>query len=148
MDAKFSPRVRDVITFSREEALRLGHNYIGIEHILLGIIREGEGNAVKILQRLLREMGFDVSVDGVIGPQTLAAAGRAAVPEEVALRDAYGVARRNYYFRLADRRPASRKYARTRQGGKGGWILRAESFLSPRYHLSDAAFRQRVAAWD
>jgi ATP-dependent Clp protease ATP-binding subunit ClpC len=52
MDAKFSPRVRDVITFSREEALRLGHNYIGIEHILLGLIREGEGNAVKILQRL------------------------------------------------------------------------------------------------
>jgi ATP-dependent Clp protease ATP-binding subunit ClpC len=52
MDAKFSPRVRDVITFSREEALRLGHNYIGIEHILLGLIREGEGNAVRILQRL------------------------------------------------------------------------------------------------
>ncbi len=52
MDAKFSPRVRDVITFSREEALRLGHNFIGIEHILLGLIREGEGNAVRILQRL------------------------------------------------------------------------------------------------
>ena len=57
MDAKFSPRVRDVITFSREEALRLGHNHIGIEHILLGLIREGEGNAVKILQRL------DVDID-------------------------------------------------------------------------------------
>ncbi len=52
MDAKFTPRVRDVITFSREEALRLGHNFIGIEHILLGLIREGEGTAVKILQRL------------------------------------------------------------------------------------------------
>ena len=52
MDAKFSPRVRDVITYSREEALRLGHNYIGIEHILLGLIREGEGNAIRILQRL------------------------------------------------------------------------------------------------
>ena len=52
MDAKFSPRVRDVITFSREEAVRLGHNYIGIEHILLGLIREGEGNAIRILQRL------------------------------------------------------------------------------------------------
>ncbi|HEY0976794.1 MAG TPA: ATP-dependent Clp protease ATP-binding subunit [Flavobacteriales bacterium] len=52
MDAKFSPRVRDVIGFSREEALRLGHNYIGIEHILLGLIREGEGNAVKILRQL------------------------------------------------------------------------------------------------
>ncbi|MFN9327169.1 MAG: ATP-dependent Clp protease ATP-binding subunit [Flavobacteriales bacterium] len=52
MDAKFSPRVRDVITFSREEALSLGHNYIGIEHILLGLLRDGEGNAVKILRRL------------------------------------------------------------------------------------------------
>ncbi len=52
MDAKFSPQVREVISYSREEALRLGHNYIGIEHILLGLIREGEGNAVKILQRL------------------------------------------------------------------------------------------------
>ncbi len=52
MEAKFSPRVRDVITYSREEALRLGHNYIGVEHLLLGIIREGEGTAVKILEAL------------------------------------------------------------------------------------------------
>ncbi|MCB9184500.1 MAG: ATP-dependent Clp protease ATP-binding subunit [Flavobacteriales bacterium] len=52
MDAKFTPRVRDVITFSREEALRLGHNYIGIEHVLLGLIRHQEGNALRILQRL------------------------------------------------------------------------------------------------
>lgn len=52
MEAKFSPRVRDVITYSREEALRLGHNYIGVEHLLLGIIREGEGTAVKILDAL------------------------------------------------------------------------------------------------
>lgn len=52
MDAKFSPRVKEVITFSREEALRLGHDYIGTEHLLLGIIREGEGLAVKILQDL------------------------------------------------------------------------------------------------
>lgn len=52
MDGKFSPRVREVIGYSREEALRLGHNYIAIEHILLGLIREGEGNAVKILRHL------------------------------------------------------------------------------------------------
>jgi ATP-dependent Clp protease ATP-binding subunit ClpC len=52
MDAKFSPRVKDVIKFSREEALRLGHNYIGVEHLLLGIIREGEGTAVRILEGL------------------------------------------------------------------------------------------------
>jgi ATP-dependent Clp protease ATP-binding subunit ClpC len=52
MDAKFSPRVKDVISFSREEALRLGHEYIGTEHLLLGIIREGEGTAIKILSGL------------------------------------------------------------------------------------------------
>ena len=51
MDAKFSPRVKDVITYSREEALRLGHDYIGVEHLLLGIIREGEGVAIKIIKQ-------------------------------------------------------------------------------------------------
>lgn len=104
-------------------------------------------NAVKILQQMLCEMGYSVVVDGVIGPQSLAAARDAASPDPLSLRDAYGVARRNYYFRLADKRPASRKYARTRSGGKGGWIHRAEAFLSPRYHLSPPQFAQRVAAW-
>ena len=52
MDGNFSNRVRDVISYSREEALRLGHDYIGTEHLLLGIIREGEGIAVKILRNL------------------------------------------------------------------------------------------------
>lgn len=52
MEAKFSPRVKDVITYSREEALRLGHDYIGTEHLLLGIIREGEGMAIKLLKSL------------------------------------------------------------------------------------------------
>ena len=50
MEAKFSPRVKDVISFSREEALRLGHDYIGVEHLLLGILREGEGIAIRILR--------------------------------------------------------------------------------------------------
>ena len=52
MDGNFSERVQEVIRLSREEALRLGHDYIGTEHILLGIIREGYGIAVKILQNL------------------------------------------------------------------------------------------------
>lgn len=104
-------------------------------------------NAVKILQRLLRDMGYAVAVDGVIGPQTLDAARSAAAPDPVLLRDAYGVARRNYYFRIADGRPASRKYARSRSGGKGGWIRRAETFISERYHLNAAEFQQRVAEW-
>ena len=105
-------------------------------------------HAIRILQRLLNRMGQAVTVDGAIGPQTIAAAHRAARLAPDHLRDAYGIARRNYYFALADRRPASRKYARTRAGGKGGWITRAEHFISPRYHLTEYQFRQRVASWD
>jgi len=52
MEAKFSPRVKDVISYSREEALRLRHDYIGTEHLLLGLIREGDGVAIKILKNL------------------------------------------------------------------------------------------------
>ena len=49
MDDNFSPRVKDVITFSKEEALRLGHDFIGTEHLILGLIRNGEGKAIDIL---------------------------------------------------------------------------------------------------
>ncbi|MGH1354192.1 MAG: holin-associated N-acetylmuramidase [Thalassovita sp.] len=104
-------------------------------------------NAVKILQRLLRQMKQPVSVDGALGPQTIAAAHRAASAAPDHIADAYGIARRNYYFALADRREASRKYARTRAGGKGGWIKRAEEFMAPQYHLSTREFNKRVAAW-
>ncbi|MDG4648813.1 holin-associated N-acetylmuramidase [Roseibacterium sp. SDUM158017] len=105
-------------------------------------------NAVRLLQRLLCDMGHDVAVDGVIGPQTLRAAHAAQARAPGHLADAYGIARRNYYYRLADRRPASRKYARTRDGGKGGWIRRAEAFISPRWHLSLQGHKERTAAWD
>jgi len=50
MEAKFSQRVKDVLSYSREEAIRLGNDYIGVEHFFLGMIREGEGVAVKIIQ--------------------------------------------------------------------------------------------------
>ena len=52
MEGNFSDRLQDVIRLSREEALRLGHDYIGTEHLLLGIIREGQGVAVRILRNL------------------------------------------------------------------------------------------------
>ena len=52
MESNFSQRVKDVITYSREEALRLGHDYIGIEHLLLGMIREGQGSGIQILNSL------------------------------------------------------------------------------------------------
>ena len=103
--------------------------------------------AVTILQRLLNRMGHALAVDGVIGPKTeaAAAAAQAAAPDHLA--DAYGIARRNYYYALADARPAARKYARRRDGGKGGWITRAESFIAPRYHLGAAEHARRVASW-
>ena len=52
MDDNFSPRVKDVITYSKEEALRLGHDFIGTEHLVLGLIRNGEGKAIDILNFL------------------------------------------------------------------------------------------------
>lgn len=105
------------------------------------------GNAVKVLQRLLTQMGYPCDPDGQIGPQTIRAAQTAYEAAAGHLADAYGIARRNYYYAIADARPASRKYARRRDGGKGGWILRAESFMAPKYHLTEAQHRARVAAW-
>jgi len=52
MDDNFSPRVKDVISYSKEEALRLGHGSIGTEHLMLGILRDGEGKAVSILKSI------------------------------------------------------------------------------------------------
>jgi lysozyme family protein len=104
-------------------------------------------NAIAILQRLLNEMGHDLAVDGVLGSLTARAAQAAQAAAPAHLADAYGIARRNYYYALADNRPASRKYARRQDGGKGGWIKRAEAFISPRFHLTEAAHKARVAAW-
>ncbi|HYV94072.1 MAG TPA: ATP-dependent Clp protease ATP-binding subunit [Chitinophagales bacterium] len=52
MEAKFSPKVKEVISYSREEALRLGHDFIGTEHLILGLIRDGDGLAIKILKSM------------------------------------------------------------------------------------------------
>ena len=52
MDDNFSPRVKDVIAYSKEEALRLGHNFIGTEHLMLGILRDGGGKAIAILNAI------------------------------------------------------------------------------------------------
>ncbi|WGK64205.1 ATP-dependent Clp protease ATP-binding subunit [Croceiramulus getboli] len=52
MDDNFSPRVKDVIAYSKEEALRLGHDFIGTEHLMLGLLRDGDGKAIRILNTL------------------------------------------------------------------------------------------------
>ncbi|WP_294228056.1 holin-associated N-acetylmuramidase [uncultured Shimia sp.] len=138
------------------EAVYLRHYYEGpkvdrlpevLQASVFDMYVNAGSNAVKILQRLLGQMGQQVTVDGKIGPQTIAASKVAAGMASDHLADAYGVARRNYYFRLADLRPKSRKYARSRAGKKGGWIKRAEEFISPRYHLTQPEFEKRVASW-
>jgi lysozyme family protein len=104
-------------------------------------------NAVKILQRLAGAFGFPLEDDGVMGPVT---AGTVAEVMRLApdhLVDAYGIARRNYYYRLGDLRPASRKFARSSDGGKGGWIVRAEEFVTERFRLTRKEHEARVAAW-
>ena len=68
MDDNFSPRVKDVIAYSKEEALRLGHDFIGTEHLMLGLLRDGNGKAINILDAL------DVDLDhlrrkvGILSP--------------------------------------------------------------------------------
>jgi lysozyme family protein len=148
----------DVRALTRDQAVALfiDHYYQrpgiarlpqGLQPSVFDMYVNAGSNAVKILQRLLREMGQEIEVDGVIGPQTAAAAEAAAKAAPDHIADAYGIARRNYYLRLADARPESRKFARSRTGGKGGWIKRAEVFISPRFHLSQAQFNARISAW-
>jgi lysozyme family protein len=119
----------------------------GIQPSVFDMYVNAGSNAVKVLQRLLTEMGFPCTDDGAIGPQTIRAAQQAAEAAPTHLADAYAIARRNYYYALADARPASRRYARRKDGGKGGWILRAESFMDTRYRLTEAQHNARVAAW-
>ena len=56
MDAQFSAKVKEIISYSREEALRLGNEFIGIEHLILGMIRDGQGLGVRVLQNLNVDM--------------------------------------------------------------------------------------------
>jgi len=129
------------------EAPRIGMLPEALHATVFDMYVNAGSNAVRILQRLLRDMGLDVAVDGAIGPQTAKAAHAAHDAAPAHLVDAYGIARRNYYYRIGDNRAASRKYARRRDGGKGGWITRAEEFISPRFHLTEAEHRARTAAW-
>lgn len=105
------------------------------------------GNAIKVLQRLLINFGEDITADGVLGPQSVRAVHNVWAKAPDHLVDAYGIERRNYYYRLADNRPVSRKYARKRDGGKGGWITRAEEFIAKRFHLTAVQHMERTSKW-
>ncbi|KIC38147.1 peptidoglycan-binding protein [Ruegeria sp. ANG-R] len=150
--------VADVRRLSRDQAeeIFLQHYYgrprihllpVQLQPSVFDMQVNAGANAVRILQRLLAEFQEPVTVDGVLGPKTAAATARVFARAGEYLVDAYGIARRDYYLRLADRRPASRKYARTRRGGKGGWVKRAEEFISPRFHLTNDQFQRRVSQW-
>jgi lysozyme family protein len=150
--------VADVKALTREQAVEiyLKHYYeapgiAALPEVLQASVFDmyvnAGGNAVKILQRLLTDMGYPCDPDGAIGPQTIRAAQMAYEAAPSHLADAYGIARRNYYYAIADKRPASRKFARRKDGGKGGWVLRAEEFISAKYHLTEAQHRARVSAW-
>ena len=103
--------------------------------------------AIRLLQRLLIRRGHALAEDGTLGPKTLAATRAELAKGATALVDAYALMRRDFYYGLADARPASRKYARRRDGGKGGWITRAEEFMSPALRLTDDQHRARVSGW-
>ncbi len=149
---------QDVARLSRDQAVQIFTSTFykaphidllpeGLQPSVFDMYVNAGSTAVSILQGLLGRMGCDCTVDGVIGPQTVAAARRGVgmAPDHIA--DAYGIARRNYYYALGDARPSSRKYCRSKDGGKGGWILRAETFISAPYRLTLAQHQARVAAW-
>lgn len=129
------------------ERPRLAELPVALQASVFDMYVNAGSNAVKILQRLLTTLGWPLVDDGLIGPKTLSAARQAAEAMPNTLTDAYGVARRNYYYALGDARPASRRYCRRRDGGKGGWIVRAEAFIRPALHLTEAQHRARVASW-
>ena len=106
-------------------------------------------NSIRTLQRLCaRIVVSPIKPDGMIGPMTRSLVQEAAdkIGEED-LDDAYAVERRRFYYALGDRRPQSRKYCRRKNGGKGGWITRAESFMSREYWLSRQQHDARVRGW-
>ena len=81
MDENFSPRVKDVIGYSKEEALRLGHDSIGTEHLILGLIREGQGSAVDILQGLQVDLStLRQKVEGITALGDTSSAPRKNIP--------------------------------------------------------------------
>ena len=118
-----------------------------LHHCVFDMQVNSGAQAITVLQRVLNAFGQSITCDRVIGPKTILAANAVAQMAPDHLVDAYGIERSEFYFRLADQRPKLRKFARTNAGAKGGWIIRAERFIKPKYHLSSADFSKRTAKW-
>ena len=134
------PRIAELATGFPDRGTRLRASVFDM-HVNSG------ANAVRILQRLCVRCGEQIGVDGGIGPATIAAVDRLAALDIEDLASAYSIARRAWYLRLADRRASQRKYCRSRSGGKGGWIRRAEDFLRPEERMTPEEFTERTASW-
>lgn len=104
-------------------------------------------NAIKILQTVANQFGTNLKADGYLGSKSIAAINEIYFDTKSHLVDAYSIARRDYYFKLGDNRSQSRKYCVTRRGKKGGWIKRAEEFISSKYHMTQKDFDKRIAKW-
>lgn len=119
----------------------------GVQPSVFDMFVNAGGNGIKILQRTLREFDEEVSVDGALGPQSIGAAKRVEERAGALLRNAYGLERVRYYYRIATRNPRLRKFAERRSGAKGGWITRAEMFMDDRFHVSQAQHDEFTEAW-
>ncbi len=140
-------KARDIFIKTYFEGPRLTLLPVPLQATVFDMQVNAGKTAIRLLQILLAAFGTKVTADGVLGPETARAVEEVLKIAPDHLVDAYGIERRNFYYRLADGRPASRKFARARDGGKGGWILRAEEFISERFHFSRAQHDERVRAW-
>lgn len=104
-------------------------------------------NAIKLLQSVLNRFGSVTVVDGVLGRQTIGNCSAVYAEHGGYLVDAYAIERRNYYYRLGDKRPSLRKFAKTLKGQKGGWIKRAEEFMRDKYKYTDNDHKERTRRW-
>lgn len=150
--------VADVRELTRESAIEvyLKHYFhkpgidrldVSIQDTVFDMYVNSGNNAIMLLQTLCNRLGASLIVDKALGPKTATVVNEMLALNPELFRSAYGEMRRDYYYRLADRRAASRKYARRRDGGKGGWIIRAEKFMDEKWHLTNAEHKERVAAW-
>ena len=161
--------IKDIVLLTEEQAVVLYARkiYFGNkvdylipplrESVVDFIIHSGRYRAVRTLQSTYNQIigravnaKAKIKADGQIGNKTARSIHQLCIlPEE---RDifisAYAIARREYLFRIAQRRPKDRKYCVTRRGYMGGWITRCEKFMLPKYRLTRKEFLERIAGWE